>query len=290
MSGPKQQASFAPRGRRRADARTVRRWRPLLRAWPSRRQGSPGIRERRGGRPSVFAADSLTPSSAEASNFLARAASISFERKTPSSPAPVTAARTPSLRRWPRTRRSWHSARPGSGTWHSRPWRAPRSVTAVTISPSSSAVSNKPVKKSSQDISRLLVITVAASPTSSQQDSRQRGPRSRSTPPIVPQLRTSGSPMPFASDARNRNRNSLPRGKQPPLRARVIAPRLTNARLHRRMPLSSSIAAEIHQARVNAARRSFRVGIRLMPPARSFDSLLGQLCCICNGSGAVIID
>jgi hypothetical protein len=42
-------------------------------------------------------AGTLMPSSAEASNFFASAASISLERNTPSSPAPVTATRTPSL-------------------------------------------------------------------------------------------------------------------------------------------------------------------------------------------------
>src|SRR5690606_31045588 len=39
----------------------------------------------------------LTPSSAEALNDLTSAASISLERNTPLSPAPVTATRTPSL-------------------------------------------------------------------------------------------------------------------------------------------------------------------------------------------------
>jgi hypothetical protein len=39
-------------------------------------------------------------------------------------------------------------------------------ATEVTISPSSSAVSNRSTKKSSAAISRLVVLTVAPSPTS----------------------------------------------------------------------------------------------------------------------------
>ena len=67
---------------------------------------------------------------------------------------------------WRRTRRRSRSARPGCGISRSRPCSGAVKLTAVTISPSFSAVSNRPVKNLSAAISRLLVTMVAPSASS----------------------------------------------------------------------------------------------------------------------------
>ena len=67
---------------------------------------------------------------------------------------------------WRRRRRPGRSARPAAGTWRRPPCPASGKLTAVTISPRPSAVSNRPLKKSSAAILRLLVTTVAPRPTS----------------------------------------------------------------------------------------------------------------------------
>ena len=83
-------------------------------------------------------------------------------------------------------------------------------------SPSSSAVVNRPLKKSSAEIVRLLVFTVARAPAP-RPDNRLPGSLLATEPPMVPRYRTAGSPIteagkpelewPFPPSASGQRRN-----------------------------------------------------------------------------------
>src|SRR6266478_9397206 len=102
-------------------------------------------------------------SSAPADQFALSAASIAPTRMTPLCEAPVAATRTsPAL---VLTTNTPVSAKREAG-WGNLEYPALAGIgnaTCVMISPSSSAVENRPLKNSSADIERLLVVTVAPS-------------------------------------------------------------------------------------------------------------------------------
>src|SRR6185369_12544706 len=138
-------------------------------------------------------AETLTLSSALAAQFAFSAASIAETRITPSCEAPVAATLTsPALVLVTNTP---VSAKREAG-WRNLaypPFAGTGTETAVMIAPSSSAVVNRPLKKSSDDIERLLVFTVAPSETSAAGKSAA-GSLLAIEPPIVPRWRTAGSP------------------------------------------------------------------------------------------------
>src|ERR1700692_3526363 len=105
----------------------------------------------------------VTLSSAPADQLAFSAASIAGTRITPFCEAPVSAARTaPDL---VLTTNTPVSAKREAG-WGNLEYPALAGIgndTAVMISPSASAVVNRPSKKSSDAIERLLVLTVAPS-------------------------------------------------------------------------------------------------------------------------------
>src|SRR5712664_4393129 len=109
------------------------------------------------------AAEIVIVSSAPADQFAFSAVSIAGTRMTPSCEAPVAATRTsPAL---VLTTNTPVSAKREAG-WGNLEYPALAgigNVTCVMISPSASAVENRPLKKSSADIERLLVVTVAPS-------------------------------------------------------------------------------------------------------------------------------
>src|SRR3569623_1136922 len=143
-------------------------------------------------------AGTVMPAIASGANDFASAASIAGTRNTDGA-APVTATRTPadvSATISPTTANfeaRWanfsYAARFAAGT-----------CTAVTISSRSSAVSNKPLKKSSAAILRRSVAIVAPSATSAAGYSAA-GSACAIDPPIVPRLRTCASPIQPASPA-----------------------------------------------------------------------------------------
>src|ERR1700674_2445699 len=103
----------------------------------------------------------LTPSSAAADQLAFSAASIAGTRTTPLCDAPVAATRTsPAL---VLTTNTPVRAKRDAG-WGNLEYPALAGIgntTCVIISPSTSAVANRPLKKSSAAIERLLVFTVA---------------------------------------------------------------------------------------------------------------------------------
>src|ERR1700692_1663055 len=108
----------------------------------------------------------VTLSSAPADQLAFSAASIAGTRITPFCEAPVAAARTsPDL---VLTTNTPVRAKREAG-WGNLEYPALAGIgndTWVMISPSASAVANRPLKKSSDDIERLLVLTVAPSASS----------------------------------------------------------------------------------------------------------------------------
>src|SRR5216684_7814170 len=108
-------------------------------------------------------ADIWTLSSAPGDQLAFSAASIAGTRMTPFCDAPVAAIRTsPDL---VFTTNTPVSAKRDAG-WGNLEYPALAGIgnaTWVMISPSASAVENRPLKKSSADIERLLVVTVAPS-------------------------------------------------------------------------------------------------------------------------------
>src|ERR1700738_1761742 len=108
-------------------------------------------------------AEILTPSTAAADQLAFSAASIAGTRITPFCEAPVAATRTsPALVLATNTPVS-AKRDAGCGNFEYPALAAIGNETAVMISPSASAVVNKPLKKSSADIERLLVLMVAPS-------------------------------------------------------------------------------------------------------------------------------
>src|SRR3954447_11688700 len=105
----------------------------------------------------------LMPSSAPADQLLFSACSIAGTRITPACDAPVAATRTsPDLVLATNTPvRAKREA--GCGNLEYPAFAGTGNDTAVMISPSASAVENRPLKKSSAEISRLLVLIVAPS-------------------------------------------------------------------------------------------------------------------------------
>src|SRR5438105_14017293 len=109
------------------------------------------------------AAEILTPSIALADQLAFNAVSIAGTRITPSCDAPVAATRT-SPAEVLATNTPVNAKRDAG--WRNLEYPALAAignVTAVMISPSSSAVENRPLKKSSALMLRLLVVTVASS-------------------------------------------------------------------------------------------------------------------------------
>src|SRR5258707_13800223 len=108
-------------------------------------------------------AEIVTLSSAEAHQLVFSAASIAGTRMTPFCEAPVAATRTsPAL---VLTTNTPVSAKRDAG-WGNLEYPALAGIgnaTCVMISPSASAVENKPLKKSSAAMLRLLVLIVASS-------------------------------------------------------------------------------------------------------------------------------
>src|SRR5450432_2940559 len=125
-------------------------------------------------------AEIATLSSAEADQLAFSAASMADTRMTPFCDAPVAATRTsPDL---VLTTNTPVSAKRDAG-WGNLEYPALAgigNVTCVMISPSANAVENRPLKKSSADIERLLVVTVAPSASTA------AGSLLAIEPPIVP--------------------------------------------------------------------------------------------------------
>jgi hypothetical protein len=90
-------------------------------------------------------------------------------------------------------------------------------------------------------------------------------------PPIVPRLRTAGSPI-MPAMAASAGRPCLTTGERLTSACRVIAP-ITIASPASVMPRNDVIAARSIRSD-GRARRCFRVGSRVMPPASSFASSL----------------
>src|ERR1700692_5131026 len=127
----------------------------------------------------------VTLSRAAADQLAFSAASIAGTRITPFCEAPVAATRTsPAL---VLTTNTPVSAKRDAG-WGNFEYPALAGTgndTWVMISPSSSAVVNRPLKKSSADIARLLVLTVAPSATTAAGKSAA-GSLLAIEPPIAP--------------------------------------------------------------------------------------------------------